>query len=103
MAKLNPGDVVWWEPGPEEEHLQGAPLVVDEQLTGLFFVYNPKPWHEQLFEGHAGLTITEVEEVLSGNMRFNLPGRIYKSYDAATGRSYADPMLGALPPLMNGE
>lgn len=89
-VKLNPGDLLLWV---EDEPERSAALLVGEDGVSLHFQFGRKPWHES-----GGLTAREAEAVLNSPSRlalrdFGLPGRLYKSYDEATGRSFADPNL----------
>lgn len=92
---LRPGDLLWWEPGPEEENVKGAPLLVTEDGERFQFQFARQAWDEMSFDGSSGLTVREAERVLRGEESFRLPGHIYKCYDEESGRSFNDPALEA--------
>lgn len=89
---LKPGDLLWWEPGAEEENTEGSALLVTDDGEHLLFQFARLPWDQM---DPKGLTVREAESVLRGEEKFRLPGHIYKCYDEATGRSFYDPALEA--------
>lgn len=93
---LKPGDLVRWEPGPEEENVEASLLMVADDGDELLFQFGSKPWSDMDFAGENGLTVSETELVLNGHVeltKFGLPGRIWKAYDAATDRPLIDPAM----------
>lgn len=77
---LNPGDLVVWA---SEGDAGDGVLLVAENGEDLWFQFSPKPWK---------YSVSEVEQFLNGQP-FPEEGHLYKSYDEASGRSYADPEL----------
>lgn len=97
---LKPGDLVRWEPDPEEENVEASLLMVADNGTDLLFQFGAKPWSDMDFAGHNGLTASEAELVLNGHVeltKFGLSGRVWKAYDAATDRPLIDPAMRDLP------
>lgn len=89
---LKPGDMLFWAADPEDEHREGTPVFVEE--NGLRIVYAPTLWHDA--QGvEQGPTTREAELILRGEEEFRLPGHLFKCYDSATGKSFADPALEA--------
>lgn len=88
---LKPGDLLWWEPGADEENAEGSALLVSEDGENLLLQFGRKPWSQ--IGNPRGLTVREAESVLRGEEPFRLPGTIYKAYDEESGRSFNDPAL----------
>jgi len=92
---LNPGDLVMWV---EPDMPDPTPLLVTEDGRSFQFQFGRQAWHEMTFMGDAGpvmgMTVEEaVDAIALGVYPLGFPGRIYKSYDEATGQSFPDPDL----------
>lgn len=77
-----------------EEGAEPTPLLVAEDGTSIQLQFARQPWHEMTMEFGSGLTVGQVELILThGGTKAGIPGRFYKCYDEATGQSFADPHL----------
>jgi hypothetical protein len=77
---LEPGDLIAWE-APELRHnvpgyMLVGPMPDVGRGEGLWFQFNPRPWHEYRIAGVQGLTVREAEEVLNGEREWPGPGRL---------------------------
>lgn len=87
---LKPGDLVYWVPPEDAENVEPSVAAVSDDGTELMFQFGPRPWSQY---PHPGPTVAEAEEILNGKREFDLPGRIWKCYDAAHDRGLIDPTL----------
>lgn len=87
---LKPGDLVLWEPELGDEEHSPELAVVSPDGKSLLFQFGTKPWDRY---PEPGPTVAEAQEILRGERRLALPGRIWKTYDDETGRGYVNPDL----------
>lgn len=90
---LNPGDILIWHDPDAQTYEPVAPMVVAPNGTDLWFQFAPKPWHLLTQDGVKGLTVSEAEDVLNGELEWDGPGYLFKSYDAEHDMSLPDPNL----------
>lgn len=94
---LKPGDLVVYDPGVEG--YTTSVMVVSPTGRELLFQFGTVPFSRLPLpyeDGSTGYGLSVHEAVLAidiGVYPFAFPGYVFKSFDAETGESYADPRL----------